>query len=259
MEYFGVSEDTKPLAFNGDKEDRNEEWESEDLDREEAKVYRGLAARLNFSSQDSPDLQFPVKACSQDMARPQRGSWKRIKKVARYLVKRKAVVWMFAWQDEPSYSYVASDSDWGGSSKDRRSTSGGSWMIGGHCIKTWSATQQAYALSSAEAELYAMVEAVTRAKGLVNLAKELGFKGMSNVVRIGTDSSAAKSFVSRRGLGRMRHLEIRDLWLQKEIRDGKVEVSKISGLRNPADLMTKTLGVKDIEDRLRMMNITLQS
>ena len=56
----------------------------------------------------------------------------------------------------------------------------------------------------------------------------------------------------------MRHLEIRDLWLQKEIRDGKVEVSKISGLKNPADLMTKTLGVKDIEDRLRMMNIMLQ-
>ena len=130
MEYFGFTEDTKSLSFNGDKDDRNEEWESEDLDREEAKVYRGLAARLNFLSQDSPDLQFPVKACSQDMAKPQRGSWKRIKKVARHLIKRKAVVWMFAWQDEPSYSYVSSDSDWGGSSKDRRSTSGGSWMIG---------------------------------------------------------------------------------------------------------------------------------
>ena len=132
-------------------------------------------------------------------------------------------------------------------------------MMGGHCVRTWSATQQAYALSSAEAELYIMVEAVTRAKGLTNLARELGFRGMSNVVRIGTDSSAAKSFVSRRGLGRMRHLEIRDLWLQKGVREGKVEASQILGTRNPADLMTKILGVKDIEDRLRMMNITLQA
>ena len=77
-------------------------------------------------------------------------------------------------------------------------------MIGGHAIKTWSATQGAYALSSAEAELYAMVEGVTRAKGLRSLALELGFENLSNVIHLGTDSSAAKSFVCRRGLGKMR-------------------------------------------------------
>ena len=70
-------------------------------------------------------------------------------------------------------------------------------MLGSHCINTWSSTQGAYALSSAEAELYAMIEGVTRAKGLVSLAGELGFKVGVNVIRLGTDSSAAKSFVSR--------------------------------------------------------------
>ena len=131
-------------------------------------------------------------------------------------------------------------------------------MLGDHCIKTWSASQGAYALSSAEAELYAMIEGVTRAKGLVALAKELGFKELSNVVHLGTDSSAAKSFVSRRGLGKMRHLEIRDLWLQKEVLEGKVEISKIPGKENPADLMTKILGMKDIESRLAGMNIKVE-
>ena len=93
--------------------------------------------------------------------------------MARYLVGRKRVVWNFEWQDEQKFARVFSDSDWGGTSKDRRSTSGGTWSLGGHCIKTWSATQGAYALSSAEAELYGMVEAVTRAKGLRSLAWEL--------------------------------------------------------------------------------------
>ena len=131
-------------------------------------------------------------------------------------------------------------------------------MLGDHCIKTWSASQGAYALSSAEAEFYAMIEGVTRAKGLMVLAKELGFSELSNVVHLGTDSSAAKSFVSRRGLGKMRHLEIRDLWLQKEVREGKVEISKIPGEENPADLMTKILGIKDIESRLEGMNIKVE-
>ena len=121
-------------------------------------------------------------------------------------------------------------------------------MLGNHPIKTWSATQGAFALSSAEAELYAMVEGVTRSKALVK-------RGLSNVVHLGTDSSAAKSFVSRRGLGRMRHLEIRDLWLQKEVAEGKVVVFKTPGLDNPADLMTKVLSGPDIQRKLGLMSL----
>ena len=128
-------------------------------------------------------------------------------------------------------------------------------MIGSHCVKTWSSTQGAIALSSAEAEFYGMVEAVIKAKGLISLAKELGFLDLRNTVHIKADSSAAKSFVSRQGLGRMKHIEIRDLWLQKEVRDGKVEVCKIAGDSNPADLMTKILEVRDIIVRISGMNM----
>ena len=130
-------------------------------------------------------------------------------------------------------------------------------MIGAHCIKTWSVTQGAYALSSAEAEFYAMIEAVTRAKGLRSLAVEVGFVDLENVVHIGTDSSAAKSFVGRQGLGKMKHLEIRDLLLQKEIRDGKVIVSKVLGTENLLDLRTKILNTEEIAERLRGMNLEM--
>eukprot|EP00973_Karenia_brevis_P073633 10230262-Karenia_brevis.AAC.1 len=53
----------------------------------------------------------------------------------------------------------------------------------------------------------------------------------------------------------MRHLEIRDLWLQKEVCDGKLIVEKVLGEENPADLMTKVLGVKGIESRMSSMSI----
>eukprot|EP00973_Karenia_brevis_P082421 11424687-Karenia_brevis.AAC.1 len=57
----------------------------------------------------------------------------------------------------------------------------------------------------------------------------------------------------------MRHLEIRDLWLQKEVYDGKLIVEKVPGEKNPADLMTKVLGVKDIESRMSSMSIERKS
>ena len=258
LEAFGLDDDSKSLAVNGHREDRqSEEWENELLDRGGAKRFRALAARLNFMSLDCPDLQFPIKQCSRDMANPKNESWRSIKKVARYLVGRKKVVWRFWWQDEPTEARVYTDSDWGGNLKDRKSTSGGAWFLGNHCIKTWSCTQGAYALSSAEAEFYAMIEGTTRAKGLHTLARELGFVDLANVVKLGTDSSAAKSFVSRRGLGRMRHLEIRDLWLQQQVRDGLVEVSKVPGERNPADLMTKILPIADIRIRVADLGMEL--
>ena len=128
-------------------------------------------------------------------------------------------------------------------------------MIGNHCIKTWSSSQGAVALSSAEAEFYAMIEGATRAKGLTSLAKELGFANLIEVIKMNTDSSAAKSFVNRRGLGKMKHIQIKDLWLQKEVREGNVEVSKIPGIRNPSDLMTKILRLDEIKERLSEMGI----
>ena len=56
----------------------------------------------------------------------------------------------------------------------------------------------------------------------------------------------------------MRHLEIRDLWLQREVREGRVIVEKIPGVENPAALMTKILPMRDIEERLRRMNLEMK-
>ncbi len=55
----------------------------------------------------------------------------------------------------------------------------------------------------------------------------------------------------------MRHLEIRDLWLQRKVGLGKVVVLKIDGSKNPADL-TKYLKSQEIKDRLETMGIRVR-
>ena len=103
-----------------------------------------------------------------------------------------------------------------------------------------------------------MVEGVTRAKGLASIAREMGYGDISEVVRLSTDSEAAKQFVKRRGLpGKMKHIQVKDLWLQKEAREGRLEIFKILGTDNPADLMTKILSVGDIIDRLEGLNLKM--
>ena len=89
------------------------------ITRRRATVFSGVAARANFLSLDCPDPQFPVKQMSREMAKPMVGSWKRMKKIARYLVNMH-----FKWQDSPDKSHVCGDSDWGGRTGSRKSTSG---------------------------------------------------------------------------------------------------------------------------------------
>eukprot|EP00973_Karenia_brevis_P011299 1529441-Karenia_brevis.AAC.1 len=60
-------------------------------------------------SLDWPELQFAIKQCSRDMASPKVVSWRSLKKVARYLVGVKRVVWKFGWQHGVAFSRVFSD------------------------------------------------------------------------------------------------------------------------------------------------------
>ncbi len=53
------------------------------------------------------------------------------------------------------------------------------------------------------------------------------------------DSSSARAIVARRGMGRLKHISIRLLWLQDEVRSGAFVVDTVKSLANPADLFTK--------------------
>ena len=113
IQYFGLDENSRGLGCNGDKEDKPTEWGTEELDKEQGTVFRGLAARGNFLCLDCPDLQFPVKQVTRDMAKPINDSWLKLKKIARYLVGRSKVVWEYAWQEEPDVGDLWTDSNWG--------------------------------------------------------------------------------------------------------------------------------------------------
>ena len=85
------------------------------------------------------------------------------------------------------------------------------------------------------------------------MLRELGVD--AGVVVISTDSSSAKSFASRRGLGRMRHIEAKELWLQEAVCRGRIQLKKVEGAVIPADLFTKYLSNPEIDKHLCTMNM----
>ena len=128
------------------------------LDASEAKIFRSLAATLNYMSSDRSDVQYAAKEVCKMMAKPTRGSWKRLKKAGRYLKGVENLTWkMGAWQNNEEVNVdVHVDSYWA-KGPERKSTSGGMMMINGTVVKHWSKTQATSALSTAVAEYYAVV------------------------------------------------------------------------------------------------------
>ena len=252
LEQLGLGEGSKGLTSNGKVD--TEDAEDEGLPAAEATSFRALAARVNYLAQDFPDIQFPAKEICREMSEPTPASWKKLKALARFLIRRGAVVLKFERQLDGLPIVVFTDSDWAGCRRTRRSTSGGAIMIGGHCVRTWSTTQAPIALSSAEAEYYAMVEGAVKAKGLESMLKELGMPQDEPLVLL-SDSSAARAFASRRGVGRMRHIETRMLWLQAEVQQQRIKLGKVLGKENPADLMTKYLSESEIREHLQRLGM----
>ena len=124
--------------------------------------------------------------------------------------------------------------------------------VGGGAVNSWSSTQSTIALSSGEAEYYALTRAAAEALGFQSLCSDLGW---SMAIRVWVDSTAAKAIASRTGLGRVRHLEVRYLWVQGALKDGRFKVLKIPGKVNPGDILTKPQDIKEIEDLLGMVGI----
>eukprot|EP00973_Karenia_brevis_P029566 4078474-Karenia_brevis.AAC.1 len=56
----------------------------------------------------------------------------------------------------------------------RKSTSGGTTQIGKHFIKAWASTQSIIALSSGEAEFYALTKAASQTLGVMTMARGMG-------------------------------------------------------------------------------------
>ena len=162
-------------------------------------------------------------------------------------------MWRFDWQPDCNVLDVSTDANWCGCKLTRKSTSGGTIVRGGHLIKAWSKTQAILAKSSAESELYAVVKGGCEGLGVSTLLRDLG--ELAAEVRMHIDATAAKGIIERRGLNKLRHIELDILWLQEQKARKLLPVDKVPGQDNVADLMTKNLAASVIDKYVDMLNL----
>ena len=225
------------------------------LNPAKSKSNRGLVALAKFVVQDRADIGFAGKEVRTFMSDPAECDILPLKRLGRYLTEHPRCINLMRWQNSPSSWDCYSDSDWGGDLGTRRSTSGGCIFYGDHMLANWSRTQQVISLSSAEAELHGLTKCAS--EGLA--AKNMGEECFINIpMRLLTDSSAAKGIILRNGVGKVKHLEVKCLWVQEPESAGGFARIKVPRLENCSDLLTHHYSENEVRLHLTRMGLVLR-
>ena len=108
--------------------------------------------------------------------------------------------------------------------------------------------------SSGEAEFYGATSVVMYGKVVKHFLEWLDYEVIYQLMM---DSSAAKAVIQRDGVGKVKHLDVRALWIQAERRDQGLITRKVPGAQNLPDLGAKTHPVArflELRDMLGIMD-----
>ena len=121
-----------------------------------------------------------------------------------------------------------------------------------HLISHWCRIQPSIAYARGEAELYSGNLGLSRSIGHWNTLKEL--RGDSwGTIRHHVDAAGCKAILMRKGCGSIKHLETKDLWAQKAIRDKGITVIQIPREVNVSDALASYSSPADLFKQVTSM------
>ena len=238
--------------------------EKERLQGEQAALFRSALGLILYIAQDRPDIQFPTKILATYMAHPCIKALAAVKHFALYLLGTETSGILLRrcefydtvfdkWNEsevvEPVFRQdrslitmdILSDSSWGDERSTRKSTTSGMIFMNGYLIHSICRAQATIALSSCEAELYAANSTMIESIYLNQLIQFLMNNEAAVRQRLFVDGSSANFVVRRSGVGRLKRVSIKHMFLQQLLRQKAFSIHKVPTRINPADLNTKKL------------------
>ena len=212
------------------------------LDEQETQQYRSLVCTALYFGQDRPETQYATREAARFMSGPT------LKRLCKYYSEAPVLRWSLPYHEMPSEITAVTDANWAGELEGLRPTSCGWICFGDHLLETYSSTQQIVALSTAESEYISITNGAAHALEVRSAMVEYG---VTCEVVCETDASPGRAVATRRGVGRVRHLDARLLWLQQLCAEGVVQVRARPAKHNEADLGTKMVDLRRMTSLLK--------
>lgn len=206
-------------------------------DEEKQRYQSCVGALMYLAVATRPDLSAAVGRLGRYVAEPRQQHMVAAKHVLRYLRGTSSYSLQIGG-DGPIVGY--SDSDWAGDETTRRSTHGYVFSFGQGAVSWTSHRQPSVALSTAEAEYYALSECAKEAIWLQRLLLDLGSANVMLTLRC--DNQAAIAMVKNPvNHARGKHIDLRVHFVRELFESGQFALEYVNTTENAADVMTKPL------------------
>ena len=224
---------------------------SEFLGPNDSTLYRSGLGQIHWLvATTHPKLSVAHSMLAKYSANPVNGCLEALKSTYRYISGAKHDCLTISGVKPKKGLELFTDSDWAGTYSidgECASRSGGVIKYNDVPIDWWSSKQTSIATSSGDAESRALATGVTRGLQLQYIAEELHIQTPPSLA-VYADADAAIGFAKHNGgATRMKHIDIREAWVQV-IRDNKrITILKIAGSKNPADFFTKVMAKTEFD------------
>ncbi|GJR32020.1 putative ribonuclease H-like domain-containing protein [Tanacetum coccineum] len=207
----------------------------------ELHLYRSMIGSLMYLTASRPDIVFAVCACARHQVTPKESHLHAVKIIFRYL---KGYPKLGLWYPKESpFDLVAySDSDYGGASQDRKSTTRGCQFLGRRLISWQCKKQTIMATSTTKAEYVAAASGCGQVLWIQNQLLDYGYNFMNTKIYI--DNNSAICIVKNPVYhSRKKHIEIRHHFIRDCYEKKLINVDHVHSDDNIADLLTKAFDV----------------
>ena len=209
-----------------------------------------------------PDIAFALSVVNRYCSNPDFTHVAALLRIFRYI--QGSLHYGLGYEPGQDHFHGFTDSNYAGAVDGRCSTGGYVFFIAGGAV-SWSSKRQTspkltdlIALSSCEAEYYALVEAAKEGLWLRRLLMELGYTTTSEGALVWVDNQGAIALSENPKFHRRtKHIDVRYHWIRNEVTEERLQLEYIPTGLMAADGLTKPLGTQLFRRFLTLIRMAL--
>uniref|UniRef100_A0AAV1U228 Polyprotein n=1 Tax=Peronospora matthiolae TaxID=2874970 RepID=A0AAV1U228_9STRA len=230
--------------------------------RPTVQTFQSLVGSLLWISRCTrPDIVFAVHRVTRRSHAPSEGDWRLAKKIVKYLKGTKKIDFMMkgdkdSMKDDGVVVEAFSDVDYAADKSERKSVSGGVFMVGGMIVGWMCKKQKCAALSTMEVKYVAASQTSAEMIGIVELLKEIGVQ-MQSCTTLHVDNQAAiAQMKGEHTSGRVKHIDVRYKFVKDLAKKDLLTVQYCESKKMRADILTKTLPAPRLSELRGLMMLS---
>ena len=218
-----------------------------------------IGSLMYLATQTRADIVYAVSVLSRFLHNPSPAQMKASDRVLQYLqgTKNLGIEYSALTDDVNTRLHGYCDADYAGDKAMRKSVSGNVFFFAGGIISHLSKRQQTVALSTTEAEYYALAKAVSEALWVKQIMAQMMYSGndISKIRILGDNQGALSLGENPEFHQRTKHIDVKHHFIREHIEKGTIDLWYVAAKDMTADGLTKPLSAANHSKFIDQLNM----